>query len=201
VKAVDGLVGVCKDVVVPLVLRSFAWEDAGDDFECHYDYNVEAGSFSYTPEAAPVGTTPSECAWQVRHTCTSTFSLAVTSRSHYRESSQGRSGSRDSVHYEHNLVEAASSVDVDDSLVVSEAQVPVAANFDEALDDVEVAQAAEASQGAESNWSAVQADSLYFESMEVEDLPLVDPMVIDPWWWQGVVTFEYTPRQWMWMLL
>jgi hypothetical protein len=98
-------------------------------------------------------------------------------------------------------VEAASSVDVDDSLVVSEAQVPVAANFDEALDDVEVAQAAEASQGAESNWSAVQADSLYFESMEVEDLPLVDPMVIDPWWWQGVVTFEYTPRQWMWMLL
>jgi hypothetical protein len=91
-------------------------------------------------------------------------------------------------------VEAASSVDVDDSLVVSEAQVPVAANFDEALDDVEVAQAAEASQGAESDWSAIQADSLYFESMEVEDLPLVDPMVIDPWWWQGVVTFEYTPE-------
>jgi hypothetical protein len=30
--------------------------------------------------------------------------------------------------------------------------------------------------------------------MEVEDLPLVDPMVIDPWWWQGVVTFEYTPE-------
>jgi hypothetical protein len=28
--------------------------------------------------------------------------------------------------------------------------------------------------------------------MEVKDLPLVDPMVIDPWWRQGVVTFVYT---------
>jgi hypothetical protein len=91
-------------------------------------------------------------------------------------------------------VEAASSVGMDDSLVVSKAQVPVAANFDEALNDVEVAQAAEASQGAESDWPAVQADSLYCESMEVEDLLLVEPMVIDPWWWQGVVTFDYTPE-------
>jgi hypothetical protein len=36
------------------VLCSFAWEDAGDSFECHNDYNVEAGSFSYTPEAEPI---------------------------------------------------------------------------------------------------------------------------------------------------
>jgi hypothetical protein len=108
--------------------------------------------------------------------------------------SQGRSESRDSVHLEHSLVETASSVDVDDSLVVSEAQVPVVANSDEALDNVEVAQAAEAVQGAENDWSTIQADALYVEHMDVEDLPLVDPMVIDPWWWQGVVTFEYTPE-------
>jgi hypothetical protein len=42
--------------------------------------------------------------------------------------SQGRSESRDSVHLEHNLVEAASPVEVDDSLLVSEAQVPIVVN-------------------------------------------------------------------------
>jgi hypothetical protein len=43
---------------------------------------------------------------------------------------------------------------------------------------VEVAPAVEAFQGAENHGSAVQADALYFESMEVEDLPLVDPILI-----------------------